>query len=98
MKTIISSKNNPIVKRAAALKEKKGRREYGAFLAEGEKMAAECLRSSLQTERAYISENYAGKRAEEIFALLEKRGLGEDKITYLSESAFSFPKKKRRRA
>ena len=90
MNTIISSKNNPIVKRAAALKEKKGRREYGAFLAEGEKLTAECLRSSLQAERAYVSENYAGKRAEEIFALLEKRGLGEDKITYLSESAFSF--------
>ena len=90
MNTIISSKNNPIVKRAASLKEKKGRREYGAFLAEGEKLTAECLRSSLQAERAYVSENYAGKRAEEIFALLEKRGLGEDKITYLSESAFSF--------
>ena len=90
MNTIISSKNNPIVKRAAALKEKKGRREYGAFLAEGEKLTAECLRSSLQAERAYVSENYAGKRAEEIFALLEKRGLGEYKITYLSESAFSF--------
>ncbi len=90
MKTVISSKSNPTVKRAAALKEKKGRKEYSAFLAEGEKLAAECLRSEMCVLRAYISENYAGKRAEEIFASLEERGLGEDKISYLSESAFSF--------
>ena len=90
MNTIISSKSNPAIRRAAALKEKKGRREYGAFLAEGEKLAAECLRSEMCVLRAYFSENYAGKRAEEIFELLEKRGLGEDKISYLSESAFSF--------
>ena len=76
MNTIISSKSNPAIRRAAALKDKKGRREYGAFLAEGEKLAAECLRSEMCVLRAYFSENYAGKRAEEIFALLEKRGLG----------------------
>ncbi len=90
MKTIISSKNNEVLKRAAALKEKKGRREYGAFLAEGEKLAAECLHSDMRVLWAYFSENYAGKRAEEIFSSLEKRGLGEDKIVYLSESAFSY--------
>ena len=41
MKTVITSKNNPIVKEAAFLKEKKGRVRTGLFFVEGEKMTAE---------------------------------------------------------
>ncbi len=55
---IITSKNNPLVKETASLKEKKGRRELGAFLVEGWKMSAECLKSGLEIERVFVAESY----------------------------------------
>ena len=38
---VISSRNNPTVKWAATLSEKKGQRVEGAFIAEGEKLTLE---------------------------------------------------------
>ena len=55
---IITSKNNPLVKETAALKEKKGRRELGAFLVEGWKMANECLKSGMTIERVFVAQSY----------------------------------------
>ena len=56
---IITSKNNPLIKETAALKEKKTRKQLGLFLVEGVKMAREVLRSDLQTERVFVAESYA---------------------------------------
>lgn len=58
---ILTSKNNPLVKETAALKEKKARKELGMFLVEGRKMAAECLKSDFELDRVFVSEGYAGK-------------------------------------
>lgn len=55
---IITSKNNPIIKETASLKEKKGRKQLGSFLVEGKKMAEECQRSDLTIERVFIAESY----------------------------------------
>ena len=55
---IITSKNKPLVKETAALKEKKGRRELGAFLVEGWKMANECLKSGMTIERVFVAQSY----------------------------------------
>lgn len=57
---IITSKNNPLVKETASLKEKKGRRELLSFLVEGEKMVRECLQSDLEVEKIFVSESYKG--------------------------------------
>lgn len=57
---IIVSKNNPIVKELASLKEKKGRRERGTFLVEGEKMVRECVTSGLEIVRLAVRENCGG--------------------------------------
>lgn len=57
---LLTSRSNPIVKEIAALKEKKGRREFGAFLVEGEKMVRESLSSPLPRRYTVISEDYAG--------------------------------------
>ncbi len=57
---ILTSKNNPLVKETASLKEKKGRRELGLFLVEGRKMALECQKSELTVERVFLSEDYEG--------------------------------------
>ena len=51
---IITSKNNPLIKETAGLKDKKGRREHSSFLVEGVKMARECQKSGLEIERASI--------------------------------------------
>ena len=90
MKTVITSKNNPIVKEAAFLKEKKGRVRTGLFFVEGEKMTAECIAAGLEIERVFFAENYAGRFADKIGKALALRGITEEKISYLSEIAFSY--------
>lgn len=57
---VIVSKNNPQVKELSSLKEKKGRRERGAFLVEGEKMVRECVRSGMKVLRLAVREGYEG--------------------------------------
>ena len=58
---ILTSKNNPLIKETAALKEKKARKELGIFLVEGYKMALECQKSKLEIERVFVAESYRGE-------------------------------------
>ena len=58
---ILTSKNNPLIKETASLKEKKGRKELGLFLVEGRKMVAECQKSPIEIERVIVSESYTGE-------------------------------------
>ena len=76
-KMILTSRNNPLIKETAALKEKKGRKEQGFFLVEGVKMVSECKRSGLEIGRTFVSESYRGETDEnaicvsdEVFAFL----------------------------
>ncbi len=57
----MTSKNNPLVKETAALKEKKARKEQGMFLVEGRKMAVECRKSDFEIDRVFLSEAYEGE-------------------------------------
>ena len=57
---MITSKNNECIKRIASLKEKKGRREQGAYLVEGIKQVREALAGGLPVEQVVLSERYAG--------------------------------------
>ena len=57
---ILTSKNNPLVKETASLKEKKGRKELGLFLVEGVKMSRECQASGFEIDRIFLSEDYTG--------------------------------------
>lgn len=59
---IITSKNNPLIKETAALKEKKARKQLGLFLVEGVKMARECMASDFEVERVFIAESYQGEQ------------------------------------
>lgn len=54
----IVSRNNPLVKELAALKEKKFRKERGTFLVEGYKMAGECLAGGLHILRVAVREDF----------------------------------------
>ena len=58
---ILTSKNNPLIKETASLKEKKGRKELGLFLVEGRKMTTECQKSNFVVERVFVAESYVGE-------------------------------------
>lgn len=57
---IITSKNNPLIKETASLKEKKGRKELGLFLVEGLKLCKECAQSGFEIERVFVSQAFQG--------------------------------------
>jgi len=79
---ILTSKNNPLVKETAALKEKKTRKQTGLFLVEGRKMAVECQKSDFEIERVILSESYEGENpfAEEITVCVS-----EDAFRFISD-------------
>lgn len=58
---IILSRQNPLVKELASLKEKKGRRRTGTFLVEGHKMVREAVASGMDVVRLILHEDYAGE-------------------------------------
>ena len=76
---ILTSKNNPLIKETATLKEKKGRRQSGLFLVEGVKMAKECQESGLVLDRVFVSERYDGAPFENAVTV------SEDVLRYLSD-------------
>ena len=58
---IILSRQNPLVKELASLKEKKGRRRTGTFLVEGHKMVREAIACGMDVVRLIFREDYAGE-------------------------------------
>ena len=76
---IITSKNNPLIKETAALKEKKARKQLGLFLVEGIKMARECMASDFEIERVFLSESYQGEQ-----------DFPTDKTVLVSDDVFRF--------
>ncbi len=76
---ILTSKNNPLIKETAALKEKKARKELGMFLVEGRKMAVECLKSNFEIDRVFLSQNYEGELP-----------FSEEKLVYVSDDVLRY--------
>ena len=58
---IIVSRQNPLVKELASLKEKKGRGARGSFLVEGVKMVREAFSAGMRVLRVVVREDYAGE-------------------------------------
>ena len=88
-KDIISSRNNPTVKWAASLADKKGRECEKCFIAEGEKLTLEALRRGLPVTHVFVN----AEKDERISALLSEfegdKRHENTRVIYLSESAFS---------
>ncbi len=86
---IISSRNNPTVKWAASLADKKGRAEHASFIAEGEKLSLEALRRHLPVSHIFIMEG----KEERILGLLrdfaDESEYSDCQVFILSEGAFS---------
>ncbi len=85
---IISSRQNPVVKWAASLGEKKGRVSERSFIAEGEKLCFEAARAGLEVTHIFISES----KKEHLLPIIEKefsRDIFKNtRVFCLSESAF----------
>ena len=79
---ILTSKNNPLIKETAALKEKKARKELGMFLVEGRKMAVECRNSDFEIDRVFVAESYEGKNP---FSEKETVLVSDDVFRFLSD-------------
>ena len=88
-KDIISSRNNPTVKWAASLADKRGRECEKCFIAEGEKLTLEALRRGLPVTHVFVN----AEKDERISALLSEfegdKRHENTRVIYLSESAFS---------
>ena len=64
---IIKSRQNPTVKWASSLSQKKHRDEYGVFIAEGEKLTVEAAEAGLEITHVFVMES----RRERVMARIE---------------------------
>ncbi len=84
----ISSRNNPIVKWAASLSDKKGREASKSFIAEGEKLTFEAISASLPITHIFISESQKDKVADKLLRELADKNYSDVRIITLADSAF----------
>ena len=85
---IITSRNNPTVKLAASLKDKKARDKEGLFIAEGEKLTYEAIEASLPIVRIFVCESKSEKILEKL-KLFSERGLApEAAVQVLEDGVF----------
>ncbi len=87
-KEIITSRNNPTVKLAASLKDKKGRDSLGLFLAEGEKLTYEAIEADLNIEKIFVCESKAEKILPKLRALDNKTNASRANVLLLADSVF----------
>ena len=88
-KEVITSRNNPQVKWAASLADKKGRAEHNSFIAEGQKLTIEALKSGLEVTHIFVQEDKSEDVLERLAQFSDKKGLEKCEVILLSESAFS---------
>ena len=85
---IITSRNNPTVKWAAALKDKKGRDNEGRFIAEGEKLTYEAIEAELPITHIFVAESKSEKIIPKLRALNSSSKNNEASVQVLSDGVF----------
>ncbi len=85
---VISSRNNPIVKWAASLADKKGREAEKAFIAEGEKLTLEALSAGLPVTHVFVCEGKSEEFLERLRMAMSNPMYADSELITLSESAF----------
>ena len=88
LEEVISSRNNPTVKWAASLSDKKGRDLEGAFIVEGKKLVFEALENFLPVTHIFVAESKKNVYFPEIMRFFKEKFLESTKILVLSDSAF----------
>lgn len=86
---ILTSRQNPKVRYAASLAEKKGRAEARAFLAEGEKLTLDALAAGMPVTHIYAMASRKERLTEKIFPATEKEIFRDTRWIWLSDEAFS---------
>lgn len=85
---IITSRNNPMVKWAASLQDKKWRDREGCFIAEGVKLTVEAIEAGLPIHSIFVDE----ERKEKILPMIEKASSNKSSedftVYFLSSTAF----------
>ena len=85
---ILTSRNNPKVKWAASLSNKKTRGENRAFIAEGEKLVMEALDACLDITHIFISEKKKTEYLELIKSKSECKAFENTEVVVVTESVF----------
>ena len=85
---IITSRQNPTVKRICSLLEKKSRRREGLFRFDGIKLLCEAAKKGLDIELIAVSEAITDGVFEKISSLIKSRDIDESRILYVSEQIF----------
>ena len=85
---IITSRQNPTVKRICALLEKKARRREGLFRFDGIKLLVEAAVKGVKIEIIAVSESASDSVLTEINSLIDSGKLDESRILYVSEQIF----------
>lgn len=86
---ILTSRQNPTVRYAASLTEKKGREEARAFLAEGEKLTLDALAAGLPVTHIFAMASRRDRLKERIFPAAAGEKYRDTRWIWLSDEAFS---------
>lgn len=85
---VITSRQNPTVKRVCALLEKKARRREGLFRFDGIKLLCEAVQKGLELELIVVSEALEDSVASRFFELVESGRTDRGRIICVSEQVF----------
>ena len=85
---VITSRNNPMVKWASSLQDKKWRDREGCFLAEGIKLTLEAIEAGLPIHTIFIDEEKKGKILPQIEEISGNKNNGNFDVYILSSGAF----------
>ena len=88
LEEVISSRNNPTVKWAATLSDKKGRDAARSFIVEGKKLVFEALENFLPVTHIFVAESKKTTYFPEIMRFFKEKFYDGTKISVLSDSAF----------
>ncbi len=85
---IITSRNNPIVKWACSLQDKKGRDGERAFIVEGRKLSLEAIEAQLPIKCVFVAESKSGEYLPRLREMLAAELYSNTELIILSDSAF----------
>ncbi len=85
---ILSSRNNPLVKWASGLSEKKNRTKERSFIVEGEKLTLEAIKNALPITYIFVSESRCEHMISVICDAFSSFGDMECEVITLSDGAF----------
>ena len=86
---VITSRNNPLVKWAASLSDKKAREESKSFIAEGDKLTYEALSAGVPVTHILILDSKKDYYIQKLNSIASADVYRDTVVTLLSESAFS---------